>query len=106
MHIQKLEFQRDQFEIGQPLQRALHGKTITLAPRVNVISGPNASGKSALLRVISGVINALHTADTDQNVRSYSTLDQTFNLQCTFKLSPDWPAHGRNHRIQSGAAVL
>ena len=106
MYIESVEFHHSTFDTGEPLQRALNGQTMTLDPRVNIIVGPNASGKSSIVRMIARLSSAGHEPGPDSNPKRYGTVDEDLHMACITTMSPDWPAHGRGGTIQDAAPVL
>ena len=106
MHIQTLEFDISDFPSGSPLERGLTEATVNLDPRVNLLVGPNASGKSAILRLAAGLTQARQISDGSNRANTYVYEDENLRMSCIFEVSPDWPPAGRSRQIPEGAPLL
>lgn len=73
-------------ETGNSLQRGIDGETLELHPRLNLFTGPNASGKTALLRLIAA---APETVRGDQG--KYRLPEDHPEIAVALETSPDWP---------------
>lgn len=57
MHLARIEFAASRTTLmpdsGSSLQRRLDGAELELHPKINIFTGPNASGKTAVLRLLA-----------------------------------------------------
>lgn len=74
-------------ESGDSLQRALSELRLNLHPRLNLLAGPNAAGKTAILRLIARA-RELTRAEHDNQ---YWSDEEETHLHIGIEPSPDWP---------------
>ena len=96
MHITTLKFCETGLFGMDALTNALAGSTYSLDPKINVIIGPNSSGKSSILNMIR---SSMTQVMTDDHVEQYDRLflgESSPQVYCEPGLSPDWPADQKN----------
>lgn len=99
MHIRKVEV-----EGVPPLEEEV---SINCDERVNLFIGPNASGKTTILRAMNGLPSQVVGCDDNFVISSLNTLDdEKMQMFCFLWVRDDWPQDDKERLIPTALPVL
>ena len=96
MHITTLKFHGTGLFGMDALTNALTESTFNLDPKINVIIGPNSSGKSSILNMIRASMTQPMTDDYTEQYDRLFLGDSSSQVECEPALSTDWPEEQKN----------
>lgn len=87
---------------GDSIQRALSDLRFNLHPRLNLIAGPNAAGKTTILKLIARAPELTRI----EHENEYWTPDDETHLNIGIEPSPDWPKTAPGKKLPNHASFV